>query len=495
MVIRMENTGPVTAPDHDEGSSGIPLCVDLDGTLLRSDLLWESLVLLARRPWSLLGLPVWLLRGRAFLKERLASSVSVDAAALPYNDELLEHLRRERTAGRRLVLATASHVAPATAVERHLGLFHEILATREGVNLKGRHKRRELVRRFGEHGFDYVGDSASDLDVWSAARRAIVVDASARVRRRLGERATHVITSARRPLPQLLASAVRLRQWVKNLLVFVPIVLAHRYFDVAAIRDATLGFFSFSLGASAVYVLNDLLDVEADRHHPKKRLRPFASGELPLKAGFVLVPVLAGASLAAAIPLPSSFLLVLGFYFGVTTLYSFFFKEVPLLDVLVLAALFTTRILAGSTASSIPVSEWLLAFSMFIFFSLAAVKRYAELLRLRAENRAGAKLKRRGYYAHDHEVILHMGVSSGFMAVLVMALYITSDAVRQFYAEPTLLWLVCPMILFWIGRIWLLARRGEVDDDPLMFAVRDWTTWVVALVGVAVLLAARRWAG
>jgi 4-hydroxybenzoate polyprenyltransferase len=488
----MKDTGPVGAAHHDEGTSEVPLCVDLDGTLVRSDLLWESLLQLARRPLQLARLPLWLGRGRAFLKERIADVVRIDAAALPYNARLVEHLRRERAAGRRLVLVTASHARPAAQVGAHVGLFDEVLATANGVNLKGHAKRRELVRRFGERGFDYAGDSAADLDVWPAAREAIAVDAPARVLRRLGDRASRVIASDRRPMPRVLLNAIRVRQWVKNLLVFVPVVLAHRYFEPGPVRETALGFLAFSLGASAVYVLNDLLDVEADRHHPEKRRRPFASGELSLRVGFALIPLLAGLSLVAAAVLPPAFLLVLVFYFAMTTLYSFFFKEIALLDVLVLAALFTTRIMAGSAASGIQVSEWLLAFSMFIFLSLAAVKRHAELLRLAQNDTERAKLKRRGYFTGDHELIMQMGVSSGFMAVLVLALYITSDTVTRLYAYPVLLWLVCPLILFWIGRIWLLAHRGEVQEDPLMFAIKDWTTWVVAAVGVAVLLAASR---
>jgi 4-hydroxybenzoate polyprenyltransferase len=495
MAPSKKDGGSVVATHHDEGMSRVPLCVDLDGTLVRSDLVWESLLLLLRRnPLQIARLPLWLLRGRAFLKEKMADAVRVDAAGLPYNAPLVEHLQQERAAGRRVVLVTASHARPARDVADHLGLFQEVIATADGVNLKGRNKRVELVRRFGDRGFDYAGDSAADLEVWPAAREAIAVDAPRRVLRLLGDRTSKVIASSRRPLLRVLLSAIRVRQWIKNILVFVPIVLAHRYFEPEPILATAVGFVSFSLAASAVYVLNDLLDVEADRHHPEKRRRPFASGELPLQAGFVLIPVLAGASLAAALLLPPAFALVLGFYFIMTTLYSFALKEIALLDVLVLAALFTTRIMAGSTASGTPVSEWLLAFMMFIFLSLAAVKRYAELLRLRSGNASGAKLKRRGYFAADHELILQMGVSSGFMAVLVLALYITSDTVAVFYSRPALLWLVCPLLLYWVSRIWLLAHRGEVEDDPLMFAIKDWTTWVVVLAGAVVLLAASRWA-
>ena len=295
----------------------------------------------------------------------------------------------------------------------------------------------------------------------------------------------------RRSRPRLVAEAIRLEQWVKNLLLVVPPLLAHR-FEPFVLRHVALGMLSFSLGASAVYVLNDLLDVEADRHHPVKRRRPFASGELSLRTGLALLPLLAAASLAVALFLPAPFLGVLAFYFAMTTLYSFRLKEVALLDVLVLASLFTTRILAGATATGVEASPWLLAFSMFLFLSLAAVKRYAELLRLPAGD-ADRTLHRRGYRSSDREPILHMGVASGFMAVLVLALYITGEFVARLYARPTLLWLVCPVLLYWIGRIWLLAHRGEVEDDPLMFAVRDRTTWIAAAVGGAILLAASRW--
>jgi len=489
----MKDQGSVDAAGPADEASGVPLCVDLDGTLVRSDLLWESLLLLVRRPRHLLRLPLWLARGRAFLKEKISHAVRIDASALPYNTRLLEHLRNERAAGRRLVLVTASHAIPAADVAAHLDLFDEVLATHDDVNLKGRDKRTELVRRFGEGGFDYAGDSAADLQVWPAAREAIAVDASPRVLRILGERAAHVITSKRRPLPLVLIRALRIKQWTKNLLIFLPVLLAHRYLEPEPLLASALGFLAFGLGASAVYVLNDLLDVEADRHHPRKRNRPFASGELPLQAGLVLIPLLAGSSLAVGLLLPWSFFFLLLFYFAATTLYSFLIKEIALLDVILLAGLFTTRIMAGSAASGIVVSEWLLGFSMFVFFSLAAVKRYAELLRLRAAGRDGAKLKRRGYFSDDHQLILQMGVSSGFMAALVLALYITSDTVTRLYPHPAMLWLVCPLMLYWIGRIWLLAHRGEVEDDPLMFAIRDWVTWLVAFIGATILLIASRW--
>jgi 4-hydroxybenzoate polyprenyltransferase len=296
-------------------------------------------------------------------------------------------------------------------------------------------------------------------------------------------------------MPRLVISEIRVRQWVKNLLVFLPTLLAYRFLDPAPVLNSTLAFLSFSFGASAVYVLNDLLDLEADRDHPEKRNRPFASGRLSLRVGYALIPLLLLASLALAYPLPRRFLLALAAYFAVTSLYSFFLKQIALVDILLLASLYTLRIMAGSAATGIVVSEWLLAFSMFLFLSLAAVKRYVELLRLRQrindENSEGpARVKRRGYFAADLELIVQMGLASGYIAVLVLALYISSDTVTQLYGHPRVLWFVCPLLLYWVSRIWLLAHRGVLQEDPLSFAVNDRITWVVAGASASVLLVA-----
>lgn len=301
---------------------------------------------------------------------------------------------------------------------------------------------------------------------------------------------------ATRPsIPRLIVSEIRVRQWVKNLLVFLPTLLAYRFLDREPVFHSALAFFSFSFGASAVYVLNDLLDLEADRHHPEKRHRPFASGDLPLKTGYLLIPTLVLASLGLALLLPREFLVILLVYFVVTSLYSFRLKQVALVDILVLASLYTLRIIAGSAATGIAVSEWLLAFSMFLFLSLAAVKRYVELLRLRRrindeEHDGEARVKRRGYFADDLELIVQMGLSSGYIAVLVLALYISSDTVAELYDRPQVLWFVCPLLLYWISRIWLLAHRGVLQEDPLSFAVNDRITWLIAALSASVLLVA-----
>jgi 4-hydroxybenzoate polyprenyltransferase len=292
------------------------------------------------------------------------------------------------------------------------------------------------------------------------------------------------------PLIRLL----RLPQWSKNFLLFAPVVLAHRYMEWPVLRDAALAWFSFGLCASAVYVVNDMRHVEVDRHHPSKCRRPFAAGQIPLSAGFVIAPVVLLAGLATALALPPVFLVVVVAYLVLTTLYTFLLKEQALVDVLALAALYSIRIIAGGAATGIAVSEWLLAFSIFVFLSLGAVKRYTELLRLSAAGTAGAKVHGRGYFVEDRELILPMGVSSGLIAVLVLALYLSSATVTKLYARPGLLWLVCPGMLYWVTRTWLLAHRGEIEDDPLSFTLRDPVTWILALLGLgAVVAAGREW--
>ncbi len=282
--------------------------------------------------------------------------------------------------------------------------------------------------------------------------------------------------------------AMRPEQWVKNLLVFVPMLMAHRYLDLRPMVETAIAFVSFSLGASAIYLLNDLVDLEADRQHPHKRHRPFASGALPTSLGAVLIPLLAAASLISGYLLSLDFMLALIVYFVLTTLYSLRLKQVAILDILILAALYTLRIIAGSAATGVVSSEWLLGFSMFLFLSLGAVKRYGELKHVRSEGTDDGKVKGRGYLAGDLDLVIPMGISSGYLAVLVLAMYIASDTVSQLYSRPVVLWFICPLMLFWISRIWLLAHRGEVRDDPLTYAVKDGVTWVVAVLAAGVLL-------
>jgi len=450
-----------------------PLCIDLDGTLIRSDLLAESaLGLLARNPLYLFLFGLWLLRGRAYLKRRVAERADVDAALLPYDTRLLEWLRVEATGRRPIVLCTASDQKLAEAVAAHAGCFTTVLGSDGIRNLKGARKAEVLCELYGERGFDYAGDSRADLAVWKRARRAIVVNAGpglAQKAQRLCE-LERTFPVERRPLRTWM-KALRLYQWLKNLLVFLPLLAAHRLLDRTALAESLLAFVAFGLCASGTYLLNDLLDLNADRRHPRKRNRPFASGELSLFQGMAVMPLMIAVAFVLALGLSERFVLVLFGYLFLTLAYSFRLKRVVMLDVVVLAALYTVRIVAGTVAIHVSYSFWLLAFSMFIFLSLAMLKRYTELLSLMdsGERMAGG----RGYAVDDLPLIQSLGAASGYISVLVLALYINSTASEVLYRRPHVLWLVCPLMLYWVSRAWVVAHRRQMHDDPIVFAVSD----------------------
>lgn len=463
-----------------------PLCVDCDGTLLRTDLLHEAVLLLIKQyPLGVLLLPLWLMRGKTYMKQRIAAHVRINYAVLPCRDEVLALIRDARREGRRVVLATASPQSWARGVADHLGLFDEVLASDAGVNLAGAAKAERLVALFGERGFDYVGDSQADLEVWARAHEAIVVA-------RPGSRLIRAAAACAPVVRQLDAEpesalayvrAVRVHQWLKNLLVFTPLAAAHQIGSAPRLTDALLSFLAFSLCASAVYVLNDLLDVESDRQHVRKKRRAFAAGTIALWKGAALMPLLLAAACALALMLPGQFAAVLGFYFALTLAYSLRLKRQVIVDVQLLAALYTLRIIAGAAATAVPLSFWLLAFSMFIFFSLAMVKRYSEILvSLQA---SGDKPAGRGYVAQDLPVLMATGVSAGMASVLVLALYINDPVTALLYPAGKWLWLLPVLLLYWVSRVWMKAHRGQVHDDPVVFAATDWQSLVIAAMFAA----------
>jgi 4-hydroxybenzoate polyprenyltransferase/phosphoserine phosphatase len=472
-----------------ENGGNVPLCIDCDGTLIRTDLMHESVfMLLKREPWKLLLLPLWLARGKAYLKQRLAELSPFDWGTVPLNAEIVDIARSARESGRKVVLATAAHRSLAQGLADHLDLFDEVLATEGQTNLSGWRKREELVSRYGERGFDYAGNARADLPVWSAARRATVVTSSAALAegaRRVSE--VERVVATPRAGPGSYLRGLRVHQWLKNLLVFVPLLAAHQG-SPATLGQALAAFVAFSLCASAVYILNDLLDLDSDRRHVRKRNRPFASGLVPVWHGALMVPALLAASTAVALFLPPQFGAVLLFYFALTLAYSVLLKRQVIVDVLMLAGLYTLRVIAGAAATAILPSFWLLAFAMFVFLSLALVKRYSELLVTLQQNQsmpAG-----RGYSVQDLPVLMSAGTSAGMVAVLVFALYVNSPDVHRIYTQPHYLWLVPPLLLYWVSRLWMKTHRGEIDDDPVVFALRDWQSLVVAaLSGVLFLLA------
>lgn len=468
---------------------GPPLIVDLDGTLTPTDTLGESLFLLAReRPWTMLRALVTLRAGRAAFKARVAELAPPDPTALPLNAALVDWLRAQAASGRTLVLATASDQRLAHAVADRVGLFATVLASDGQRNLKGPAKAAALVERYGQGGFDYVGDSRADLPVWAAARQAIVVGGAG-----LAKAAAQVTAVGCHfpppPRAAALLTALRPHQWVKNLLLFLPLVAAHHLSDGPRLLAVVLAFGLFSLTASAVYLLNDLLDLPADRAHPRKRQRPFAAGTLPLAWGALLSPLLILTALGLSLLfLPPLFTLILVGYTLLTTAYSFGLKRKPVVDVLLLAALYTVRVIAGAAAVAIVPSFWLLAFSLFIFLSLALAKRYTELdsLRQRGELTAAG----RGWHVDDLPLVQSLGTGAGLAAVLVLALYIDSAPARQLYATPQVLWLVCPLLLYWISRLWFKTHRGEMHDDPVVFALRDRVSLATGVLTAASVLLA-----
>ncbi|KWR74833.1 MULTISPECIES: UbiA family prenyltransferase [Pseudomonas] len=452
-----------------------PLVIDLDGTLIHSDLLLESgLSYLKRHPLKAFSPIGWLAGGKANLKSRLAGVAPLDVSVLPYNEAVLDLIRREKQGGRRIVLATASHRSYAEQVAEHLGLFDQVLASDESTNLSAQRKRDVLVTEFGMQGFDYAGNSSDDLPVWQAARRAYVVNSTGKISQlarnhgNVEEELKHDVQIAR-----VWLKALRVHQWAKNALVFVPLLASHRLLEPHLLLNGLLAFLFFGLCASSVYILNDLLDLEDDRHHISKCHRPFASGALSIKSGLLIFPLLLLIGLGGALLLlPWKFSLALLAYYMLTLAYSFWLKRRMAMDVIVLAMLYTSRIIAGTFAFEVRLTFWMLAFSMFIFLSLALVKRYAELRDARVKGKS-QKTRGRGYYPDDLEMVSSLGASSGYLSVMVLALYIQDGTTAALYRYPQLIWLACPLLLFWITRIWMLTHRGLMHDDPVVFAIKD----------------------
>jgi 4-hydroxybenzoate polyprenyltransferase len=467
-----------------------PLVVDLDGTLIKTDLLIESVArLLRQEPLAFFALPLWLIKGRAYLKHEIAERVELDPALLPYRTALLEYLRTEHDKGRPIVLATASDARAAQKVADHLKLFDLVLASDGHTNLSGEHKRARLVKEFGERGFDYAGNESRDLAVWSSARKAIVVDPNPRLLRAVAKTTDYesAFTDRRASLGEYL-SALRPEHWLKNLLVFVPIFTGHLFLSPVLLTRTLMAFVAFCCCASAGYLVNDLLDLQADRRHPQKRLRPFASGRLPLAYALLMAPALFILGSVLAGMLSGLFLGILLLYFALSLAYSLEFKRVALLDILVLASLYTLRIVGGAAAIVSWPSVWLLGFSMFLFTSLAFVKRYAELVIMRGVE--GDHATARGYELSDAELLASKGTASGYAAVVVLALYITSGAAKALYSRHLLIWSVCPLLLYWLGYLWLIAHRGKMFHDPLVFALRDRTSRILILLMMAAVLLA-----
>jgi 4-hydroxybenzoate polyprenyltransferase/phosphoserine phosphatase len=475
---------PAEQPEISAPAAQNALCVDLDGALVKSDTLFDGICQFARRrPAQLWRLPAWLAAGRARLKAEVARRAPLDIARLPYNSALLQYLRAERRAGRSIYMTTGADISLAGRVAAHLGIFDDVLASDSVTNLTRGKKLARIESRFDS--FDYVGNSTADLPLLMRARRAMVANPTRGLLIALRARGIPIARTFRDHPPFLRTAlkAARIHQWAKNILLLAPLLFSHnlRPRPIAAVA---LAFVCFSFMASANYLVNDLLDIESDRRHPAKRFRPFASGDLAVSTGILLALVLACASLALLPLLTRAFAFWLGVYILVTAAYSVFLKRIAIVDVLVLSGLYTLRLLAGGAATGTLISPWLAGFSSFLFLSLAMVKRFSELENLR--ERGGTATHGRGYLVADLEQIRAFGTASAYAAVLVFSLYITRPDVDALYKHPTRLWLVVPLLVYWITRVWLVASRGELDDDPVIFAIRDRISLAVGLCVVVV---------
>ena len=422
LIIRTSMVSPTEIPVNREATT--PLVVDLDGTLTPTDTLVESVILVIKQsPLNLLRLPFWLLRGRAAFKETVATHARISAKDLPYNEPLLDYIRSEKEKGRQIILATATHQSVARDISTHLDLFDDVLATNANCNLKGQAKLEAIQQRVGDT-FVYAGDSPADIPIWNAAQAAVLVGVSASV-----AGSVHNNT----PIEQAFTSedtglavwlhALRVHQWVKNLLIFVPLLTAFSFTDMNKLSMAVFAFLAFCLAASANYIVNDLWDLENDRKHPRKRLRPFANARIPVLQGIAAAAGLFVLACLIALAVSVHFFLMLLLYLFLSVTYSWALKEYVLIDVLVLSLLYTLRILAGSVAIGIATSSWLLAFSVFIFLSLALIKRCSELVSLGEMGETATQ--GRDYRVTDLVVLWPLGVGAGLSAVVVFGLFIT----------------------------------------------------------------------
>lgn len=485
----MLESGPMAASAGSDLES--PLCVDLDGTLLRSDTLWESVLALAKRnPLYLFLLPLWTLRGRAHLKRQVGLRTTLRVDLLPFDQPLLEYLQTQRTGGRRIFLTTGADEAVAQQVADLLNLFDGVTGSDGKRNVTGKQKLRAIRDIAGGRRFVYAGNSRADLEIWREAGGAVVVNAPQSYSERLRRQGVPVLAEfrgARNHWKEWMA-ALRWHHWSKNILVFLPLLLSHRVFDRAALQGSLLAFVAFSLCASALYVVNDLLDLDADRLHPIKRTRAFAAGRLSLPAGVAVSTALLAAVGILALRLPPRAAWILCAYAALTLAYSGYFKKLVLADVILLAGFYVLRVLFGGAVTGIVVSEWTVAFAMFLFLTLALVKRLVEL-RLHALP-SGQTARGRAYLPEDLPQLGSLAAGSICAAAFVLALYIHSPDVRALYSHPDFLWMACPLVFYWLGRLMILANRGLVHDDPIVFTFKDRASYVVGALLVLTALAA-----
>lgn len=464
-----------------------PLIVDLDGTVILSDILHESVLNVAKKSLkNFLKIPFYLFKGKAVLKKFLANNTDIDISLLPYNIEFLKWLKIQKNDGRKIVLCTGTDSHYANKIASHLKLFDDVMASDGVTNLTGKNKANALIKIYGEMGFDYAGNSFADIEIWKASYSSILVNCSRGLKKKVIKISNVVEYFPKSKIGlKLFVKALRVHQWLKNILLFAPMIAAHMIGDLSAWKEVFIGFIAFSGCASSIYIINDLLDLENDRSHPRKKHRPFASGEMPYLFGIMLAPFLLTLSFIISSFLSMSFIVYLFIYLVITTLYSFILKSLIIIDVITLGMLYTLRIIAGGAILSLPMSPWLLAFSIFLFISLAFIKRYAELEIL--DSNGSIEIKGRGYLVTDAPLIQTMGIASAFSAVMIFVLYLNSPEIIELYSSPEVIWLCIPILVFWQSWMWLCAHRGHMHDDPIVFAIKDRSSLIAGLLFIGVL--------
>ncbi len=464
----------------------VPLFVDLDGTLLKSDLLFESLFALIKLNFfNVFMLPMWLLEGKAGFKAQIAGRVTINPRLLPYNLPFLKYLRKEHESGRKLILATASNEILVHKIAEYLDIFSDVLASTSEKNLSGKVKLKEIQDYCHGEPFDYAGNDKVDLKIFPFTRKSILVNSTTALVKKTQKVSNleQIFEDQKKGIMPYL-KAIRVHQWMKNILIFVALVASHNLFNVHAVINVLIGFFSFSFCASSMYIFNDLLDLPSDRDHKRKKFRPFAAGDVSIQDGIFLMFILLGLAFGLAATISISYLGVLLMYMLITLSYSLCLKTYVLIDVLILAGLYTLRVIAGAVAISVVMSFWLLAFSMFMFLNLALVKRCSELITLSETKVESAK--GRDYQVTDLDMLKSMGIASGYLSTLVVAFYVNSPDVLVHYPHPKILWLLCPILLYWVSRVWLKTGRGEMHHDPLVFSIKDRGSRFVAVMVIVV---------
>jgi 4-hydroxybenzoate polyprenyltransferase len=481
-MFKMVETNKISAVTGQFAENEIPLVIDIDGTLIHTDLLIEALILLIRKkPYYFWKCILWGFKGKAYLKNKIFGLVSPDYPLLPYNVELINFIKKEFASGRKIILASASPISAVIGISKIYPIFSELYGTENKINLRGRNKLRVLTDRFGKGKFDYVGNSKADHVIFASSRYSYLVNPSRSVEKKAGRISDLRYTwhSGKATLKDYLG-AIRVYQWVKNLLLFVPLVTSHSFYSVHLFMLTFGAFCTFNIMASSGYLLNDILDINSDRNHPRKRYRPVATGKISLLNASALALVFFTTGLFFASKFNPVFFYTMLFYFVTSFTYSLYLKKMAMYDVFTLAGLYSIRVFAGSEVIGVPLSFWLIAFSTFIFLSLAFLKRYSELITIKDD--LALKKQDRGYVSGDIYLVRIMGIVSGFLAIVVFALYINSPEVTELYSKIEILWFVSFLLLFWINRMWMIASRGRMTDDPIVFTLKDITSYIIFLL-------------